>query len=100
MSIINICTPSIIYLSFGLAGLFIGIENVNQSEIIQHIFIILTATFLINMLCINGLENIAWYIIILFLFFPIVISAFTLIPIVNRMLSKKPIKNPVKKNKK
>lgn len=91
MSIINICTPSIIYLSFGLAGLFIGIENVNRTDVIFNLFVILLATFLINMLCINGLTNIAWYAVFLFIFFPLALSAATLIPIVNRMLSKKAI---------
>lgn len=94
MGIINICTPSIVYLSFGLAGMFIGINYIKRSEVMFNLFTILLATFLINMLCINGLNAIAWYTVILFIFCPLVLSAITLIPIVSQMLSKIPSKNP------
>jgi len=59
--LINI--PAIVYLSIALFILFLNFKKMNKMNVIYEIFIILLLTFFINILCINNLNKIAWYIV-------------------------------------
>lgn len=90
MTIIH--NAAIVYLSFTLAGLFAGIfsDVISKEDVMQKLFLIIFITFLINVMCINGISEIAWYVVAIFLLFPLLMSMVVLFPIVNKMISKTP----------
>ena len=80
---------SIVYLSFSLLILFIGIKRIPKTKIIFEIVLILFITFILNILCINKLNKVAWYFVIFFILVPIFLACMSILPMVIAMSSKK-----------
>jgi hypothetical protein len=80
---------AIVYLSFSLLILFIGIKRIPKTEVIIEILLILFITFILNILCINRLNKVAWYFVIFFILIPIFLALMSILPMVMAMLSKK-----------
>jgi|694.fasta_scaffold06704_13 hypothetical protein len=87
---LQICNVAIIYLSLALLILFIGISRIPKEDVISEIFIILFITFTLNALCINGLNNVAWYLVIFFILIPFGLAIMAILPLLTSMISKKP----------
>ena len=81
--------PAIVYLVFSFAILFMGISRVQKNDVIYEIITILFITFVLNVLCLNGLSNIAWYLVVFFIFVPILFSFIVVSPLLFAMFSKK-----------
>jgi len=86
---LQICNVAIIYLSLSLFILFMGISRTPKEDVISEIFIILFITFTLNMLCINGLNNVAWYLVIFFILIPFTLAIVAVLPLLASMISKK-----------
>lgn len=86
---LQLCNPSIIYLSFSLLILFIGVKRIPKNEVIYEIMLILFITFILNMLCINGLNKVAWYFVIFFILIPFILAIMSVLPLFITMLGKK-----------
>jgi hypothetical protein len=86
---LQLCNPSIIYLSFSLLILFIGVKRIPKNEVIYEIMLILFITFILNMLCINGLNKVAWYFVIFFILIPFILAIMAVLPLFITMLGKK-----------
>lgn len=67
--LINI--PAIVYLSFALLIIFLNSKKMSKINIVYEIFAVLIITFIINILCINDLNKIAWYIIVFLTIIPV-----------------------------
>lgn len=67
--LINI--PAIVYLSFALLIIFLNSKKMSKINIVYEIFVVLIITFIINILCINNLNKIAWYIIAFLTIIPV-----------------------------
>jgi hypothetical protein len=80
---------AIVYLSFSLLIIFIGIKRIPKTEVIFEILLILFITFILNVLCINGLNKVAWYFVIFFILVPIFLALMSILPLIIAMLSKK-----------
>ena len=80
---------AIVYLSFSLLILFIGIKRIPKTEVIFEILLILFITFILNILCMNRLNKVAWYFVIFFILIPIFLALMSILPMVMAMLSKK-----------
>ena len=80
---------AIVYLSFALLIIFIGIKRIPKTEVIFEILLILFITFILNVLCINGLNKVAWYFVIFFILVPIFLALMSILPLIIAMLSKK-----------
>jgi hypothetical protein len=61
----------IVYLSLSLFLLFIRIKKMDRNETMGEIIYILAVTFLLNTLCINGLNKISWYLVLFFTIIPV-----------------------------
>jgi hypothetical protein len=79
----------IVYLSFSLLILFMGLKKIPKDEIIYEIILILFITFILNILCMNGLNNVAWYFVIFFILVPIILAIIVILPSFLIMLGKK-----------
>jgi ABC-type Na+ efflux pump permease subunit len=66
-----------------------GISRTPKEDVISEIFIILFITFILNMLCINGLNNVAWYLVIFFILIPFTLAIIAVLPLLASMISKK-----------
>ncbi len=83
---------SIIYLSLSLFILFIGIKKIPKEDFMIEILLILFITFVLNTLCINGLNEVAWYLVIFFILVPFILAFMSILPMIIMMLSKKQLK--------
>lgn len=83
---------SIIYLSLSLFILFIGIKQIPKEDVMIEILLILFITFVLNTLCINGLNEVAWYLVIFFILVPFILAFMSILPMIIMMLSKKQLK--------
>lgn len=72
--------PAIVYLSLALFILFIGVKKLSRNETMYEIMLIVFITFGINVLCMNELNNIAWYFVIFFVLIPIIMAIIALLP--------------------
>ncbi len=79
----------LVYLSFSLLILFMGLKKIPKDEIIHEIILILFITFILNILCINGLNNVAWYFVIFFILVPIILVIIVMLPSFLTMLGKR-----------
>lgn len=86
---IKIHNPAIVYLALSLFMLFIGIKQITKKEVMLEIIIILFITFVLNVLCINGLNNVAWYFVIFFILLPIFLAIISILPLFIAMLRTK-----------
>jgi hypothetical protein len=86
---LQICNPAIVYLSFSLLIFFIGVKRIPKNEIMYEIILILFITFILNMLCINGLNKVAWYFVIFFILVPFILAIMAVLPLFITMLGKK-----------
>jgi hypothetical protein len=83
---LQICNVAIVYLSLSLFILFMGISRIPKNEVILEILLILFITFLLNMLCINGLNKVAWYLVIFFILIPFLLAVMSVLPLFVAML--------------
>jgi hypothetical protein len=88
---LKINTPAIVYLSISLFILFMGIIRIPKEDIMFEILFILSITFILNILSINGLNNVAWYLVIFFLLVPFALAIISILPLFISMISKKPL---------
>ena len=79
----------IVYLSFSLLILFMGLKKISKNEIMYEIILILFITFILNILCMNGLNNVAWYFVIFFILVPIILAIIVILSSFLTMLDKK-----------
>ena len=79
----------IVYLSFSLLILFMGLKKFSKNEIMYEIILILFITFILNILCMNGLNNVAWYFVIFFILVPIILVIIVMLPSFLTMLGKR-----------
>lgn len=79
---LQIHNAPIVYLSFSLFLLFTGINRIPRSDVIYEIFFILLITFVLNALCINGLNKVAWYFVIFFILVPIILAIMAMMPLI------------------
>jgi len=86
---LQLCISSIVYLSFSLLILFIGVKRIPKNEVMYEIILILFITFILNILCINGLNKVAWYFVIFFILVPFILAVVTILPLLVSMLGKK-----------
>jgi hypothetical protein len=86
---LKIHNPAIIYLSISLFLLFIGIKRIPREDIIFEISIILFITFILNLLCINELNKVAWYLVIFFILVPFFLAIIAILPMIGAIVSKK-----------
>lgn len=91
---LRIHTPAIIYLSISLLVLFMGIIRIPKEDTMFEILFILFMTFILNMLSINGLNNVAWYLVIFFLLVPFGLAIISITPLFVAMISKSKLKKP------
>jgi hypothetical protein len=89
---LKIHNVAIVYLSLSLFLLFMGIVRIPREEVMIEILYILFITFILNMLSINGLNNVAWYLVTFFLLIPFALAFASVLPLVISMASKKSIK--------
>jgi hydrogenase-4 membrane subunit HyfE len=85
-----ICTPAIVYLVLSSVILFMGIKRIPRVTVIYEILTILSITFLANVFCLNGLSNIAWYLVGFFVLLPFCMAIVAVMPLIFAMISKKP----------
>lgn len=86
---LKIHNVAIIYLSISLLVLFMGIIRIPKEDVMFEILFILFITFILNALSINGLNNVAWYLVIFFLLVPFVLAVISIMPLFVAMISKK-----------
>ena len=86
---LKIHNAAIVYLSFALLILFMGINRIPKKEVILEILLILFITFVLNILCINGLNKVAWYLVTFFILVPIILAVMSVLPLFVTMLGKK-----------
>lgn len=86
---LKIHNAAIVYLSFALLILFIGINRIPKKEVIFEILLILFITFILNLLCINGLNKVAWYLVTFFILIPFILAVISVLPLFVTMLGKK-----------
>ena len=79
----------ILYLSFSLLILFMVLKKISKNEIMYEIILILFITFILNILCMNGLNNVAWYFVIFFILVPIILAIIVILSSFLTMLDKK-----------
>ena len=80
---------SIVYLSLSLLMLFMGIARVPKEDVMFEILLILFITFVLNVLSINGLNNVAWYLVTFFLLVPFLLALISVMPLLVSMVVKK-----------
>jgi hypothetical protein len=66
-----------------------GIKNLPREDVIFEIILILIITFILNVLCINGLNKVAWYIVVFFIIIPFFLAIISIMPLFVKMLGKK-----------
>ena len=86
---LQIHNAPIVYLSLSLLIFFMGIKVIPKENVIYEISLILIITFVLNVLCINGLNNVAWYIIIFLIIIPFILAIIAVLPLFITMLKKK-----------
>ena len=86
---LKIHNAAIVYLSFALLILFMGINRIPKKEVILEILLILFITFVLNILCINGLNKVAWYLVTCFILVPFILAVMSVLPLFVTMLGKK-----------
>ena len=86
---LKIHNAAIVYLSFALLILFMGINRIPKKEVILEILLILFITFVLNILCINGLNKVAWYLVTFFILVPFILAVMSVLPLFVTMLGKK-----------
>ncbi len=86
---LKIHNAAIVYLSFALLILFMGINRIPKKEVILEILLILFITFVLNVLCINGLNKVAWYLVTFFILVPFILAVMSVLPLFVTMLGKK-----------
>lgn len=86
---LQIHNAPIVYLSLSLLILFIGIKQIPREDVIFEIMLILIITFILNVLCINKLDKVAWYIVLFLVIIPIMLAIISVLPLFVKMLSKK-----------
>lgn len=89
---LKIHNAAIVYLSLSLFILFIGIKQIPKKEVMLEILLILFITFVLNVLCINGLNKVAWYLVTFFILVPLILAFMSIFPMFIAMLSKKSVK--------
>ncbi len=67
----------IVYLSLSLFLLLIRIKKMDRNEMMGEIIYILAVTFLLNTLCVNGLNKISWYLVSFFTVIPVGLAILT-----------------------
>jgi hypothetical protein len=89
---LQIHNPAIIYLSLSLFIIFLGIKQIPKQDVILEILLILFITFILNVLCINGLNKVAWYLVTFFILVPFILAIMSVLPLFIKMLSKSSVK--------
>lgn len=85
---LKISNVAIVYLSLSLFLLFIGVKRIPKNEVIFELLLILFITFVLNTLSINGLNNVAWYLVIFFILIPFILAVMSIMPLFVTMLGK------------
>lgn len=83
---------AIVYLSISLLILFMGIIRIPREDVMFEILTILFITFGLNILSINGLDKVAWYLVTFLLLIPFILAFISVLPLLFAMISKKSIK--------
>ena len=86
---LQIHNAPIVYLSLSLLILFMGIKNIPREDVMFEILSILIITFILNVLCINGLNKVAWYFVIFFIIMPFFLAIISVMPLLVTMLGKR-----------
>jgi len=89
---LKIYNAAIVYLSLSLFLLFIGVKRMPKDDVIFETLLILFVTFVINVLCINGLNKLAWYLIIFFILIPFSFVILAMMPLIIKMISSSSLK--------
>jgi len=63
MTILNLCSPAIIYILFSIVQIVVDIFNDDIEIALTKVFIVTIITFLLQLLCRKGLGIISWIIV-------------------------------------
>ena len=73
--IFDLCPPALIYFIFCLTQIIIDITNGLYNTAWMKFFIMILVTFLLNLLCKNGLDGISWIIVLVpFVFMSVTVA--------------------------
>jgi hypothetical protein len=101
MKPINLCTPALIYAIFSAIQIFFDLYGHQYILSISKLIVSIIFTYLLNLLCINGLSIISWFLIILPFIFTLIFIEILLVSIGIQILGNEAVEqiNKIEKGK-